>query len=285
MGFKSYYYLAKPGIVYGNAITAAAGFLFASAGHISLSLFVAMLAGISLVMGSACAFNNYIDRDIDKKMARTKKRALVRGSISNRNALIYASALSLAGFSLLALTNLLTLIIAATGFVVYVVWYGFEKRRSPYGTLVGSISGAVPPVVGYCAVTNTFDTGALILFLILTCWQMPHFYAIALHRLNDYKAAGIPVLPLAKGIVRTKTTMLIYILAFMCAASLLAMFGYAGYTYLIIMIFMSVWWLRLCVQGFRPKVDQKTWAREQFMFSLVVLLTFSAMISIDFLLP
>jgi len=219
---KDYYSLTKPGIIFGNAIPAVAGFFLASKGHPNAGLFIAMLVGISFVIASACVFNNYIDRDIDKFMARTKKRALPTGIISGRNALLYAIVLGVIGFSLLLFyTNLLTTFVGFVGFFVYIVLYGISKRRSVYGTIVGSIAGAVPPVVGYVAVTNNFDMGALLLFLILVIWQMPHFYAIAIFREDDYAAASIPVLPIKQGIKATKIHMVLYIAAFLIATVML----------------------------------------------------------------
>src|SRR6185437_15386626 len=165
---RTYYRLTKPGIVYGNSITAAAGFFLASRGHVDWGKFLAMLVGLALVIASACVFNNYLARHIDTRMDRTKKRALAIGAISHRAALIYASALGLTGLLILAVfTTWLATLCALAGHVLYVAAYGYTKRRTPWGTEVGAISGAAPPVVGYTAVTGHFDAGALILFLIL----------------------------------------------------------------------------------------------------------------------
>jgi heme o synthase len=282
---SAYYRLAKPGIVYGNAITAAGGFFLASKRHFDIDLFLAMLLGLSFIIGSACVFNNYIDRDIDKKMDRTKKRALVSGDISVRNALIYAVLLGLSGAAILGLfTNWLALRVALAGLFAYVVVYGIAKRRTVHGTVIGSISGAVPPVVGYTAVTKHLDGGALLLFIILVCWQMPHFYAIAIYRSKDYAAAHIPVLPLVSGVRNTKLQMTAYILAFTAASIALAGFGYAGTTYLVVMILVSLAWLKLAFQGFNTK-DDNAWARKLFRFSLIVTLVFSLMISTNAWLP
>jgi len=284
--FKKYYTLTKPGIIYGNALTTAAGFLFAARGHASPVLFLATLLGISLVIASACVFNNYIDRDIDHKMARTKNRALVSGDISVRNALTYGVILGLAGFAVLTFhTNLATALLAFIGFFFYVVMYSIWKRRSVHGTLVGTISGAMPIAVGYVAVTGRFDTGAFILFMIMVVWQMPHFYAIAIYRLEDYRHAGIPVLPVKKGIPATKSQMLSYILAFLAAASALTIYGYAGYTYFVVMLVVSLMWLRKAIAGFKKHNDDARWARGLFGFSLVVLMTLSVMLSLNVWLP
>lgn len=279
--FRDYYRLTKPGIIYGNLLTAIGGFVLGSKGHIHLQLALAALLGISLIIASACVVNNYIDRGIDSKMERTKKRASVTGTISLRNAMLYATILGIMGFGTLLLwTNLLTFILGGVAYFVYVVWYGVEKRRSALGTLVGSISGAMPPVAGYTAVTNSFDTGAIILFLILTLWQMPHFYAIAMYRLKDYQAAGLPVLPAVKGFTETKVQILVYTVGFLVSISLLTLFGYAGYLYLVVMEALGVWWLIKAIQGFQA-VDEVKWARTLFFQSLIIITAFSVMLPLD----
>jgi protoheme IX farnesyltransferase len=269
---KTYYYLTKPGMVRGNAMIAACAFFFASRGHIDWWLLLAMLTGISLIIAAACVFNNYIDQGIDTKMSRTKDRALVKKLIPQRNALIYGFILGTIGTSVLAFyTNLVTLGLAGLGFLFYVIFYSIEKRRSIHGTLVGAVSGATPPVIGYCAVTGNFDLGAMLLFIILVIWQMPHFYAIALYRYDDYAAANIPVLPVKKGINETKVAMLLYIIAFTVATLTLNFFGYTGTPYLIISGLLSASWLLLWTRGVRT-TDTKRWARKMFFLSLIILM-------------
>lgn len=283
--FRAYYQLTKPGIIYGNLLTAAAGFLLAAKWYIDFKLFLATLVGTALVIASACVYNNYIDRNVDKKMARTAKRALVSGAIPPRAALLYATVLGLIGFLLLGLyTNALVVIVGLVAFVDYVVLYGITKRRSVHGTLVGSIAGAAPITAGYVAVTDHFNGGALILFLILALWQMPHFYAIAMYRYDDYKAADIPVLPVIYGARAAKRYMFGYILAFIVAVSALTVFGYAGYSYLVVMVLIGLVWLWLALQAFRTK-DDKQWARRLFFFSLIVILALSVMLSVGSILP
>ncbi len=279
---KDYYQLTKPGIIGGNAITVVAGFLLASRGDIDWWLLVATLAGLSLVVASGCVMNNYIDRDIDSLMERTKNRALVRGTITPQNALIYGKALAIFGLGVLVFyTNLLTTAMAVLGLFVYVVVYSrWLKRTSTHGTIVGSISGAMPPVVGYLAVTGNIDLGAVILFFILALWQMPHSFAIAIYRLSDYTKAGIPVLPVKKGIRITKVHMLIYIALFIIATLMLPVFGYVGYMYFFVMVLLGFVWLGLCVKGFYTTND-KPWARTVSIFSLVIIVSFCVMIAVD----
>ncbi len=266
-------------------MTAAAGFFLASKGDVDYLLIVEMLLGLSLVIASACVINNLIDRDIDKLMPRTKKRALASGLVTTKNAVFYAAILGgLGSLILLVYTNWLTITIGLVGFVDYLVLYSIGKRRSPVGTLIGSISGAAPITAGYCAASGHFYSGAFILFAILVLWQMPHFYAIAIYRLKDYKAAGIPVLPISNGIYATKVRMTIYVISFMAATAALSLLGYTGLSYLIVMMMVGLAWLRLSLRGFRAD-DNELWARQSFRFSLVVLMIFSLIISIDVVLP
>jgi protoheme IX farnesyltransferase len=250
---KQYLQVTKPGIIFGNLISVVGGFLLASKGSIDYPLFLATLVGVSLVVASGCVFNNYIDRDIDKKMERTKNRVLVKGLIAPSVTLVYATALGIVGFALLYIAaNPLAMWLAVMGFVVYVGVYSlYMKRHSVYGTLIGSLSGAAPPVIGYCAVTNEFDAGALILLAIFSLWQMPHSYAIAIFRFKDYQAANIPVLPVVKGISVAKNHITVYILAFMIATLMLTLVGYAGYKYLIVAAAVSVWWLGMALRGYK----------------------------------
>ncbi|MER5231230.1 heme o synthase [Serratia ureilytica] len=280
---KQYLQVTKPGIIFGNLISVVGGFLLASKGSIDYPLFLATLMGVSLVVASGCVFNNYIDRDIDKKMERTKNRVLVKGLIAPSVTLVYATALGIVGFALLYIAaNPLAMWLAVMGFVVYVGVYSlYMKRHSVYGTLIGSLSGAAPPVIGYCAVTNEFDAGALILLAIFSLWQMPHSYAIAIFRFKDYQAANIPVLPVVKGISVAKNHITVYILAFMIATLMLTLVGYAGYKYLIVAAAVSVWWLGMALRGYKTENDS-VWARKLFVFSIVAITSLSVMMSIDF---
>lgn len=279
--FQTYYQLTKPGIIYGNIMTAAAGFLFGSVGHFDYVSFLGVLAGTSLVIGAACVFNNIIDRHIDAKMARTSKRALVTGAISVRNAFIYGFVLLSLGFLILLMyTNMLTVLIGIIGFIDYVLLYGFFKRRTTLGTLVGSVCGATPIIAGYCAASGRFDIAALLLFLIMVVWQMPHFYSIAIYRGKDYASADIPVLPVVKGVSTAKVHIFVYTLSYVIASFLLYVYGNASALYAAVMLLAGLWWLRLSALGFRAG-DSEKWARKMFGFSLIILLVFSFMISIN----
>ncbi|ALN20055.1 heme o synthase [Ectopseudomonas mendocina] len=281
---KQYLNLAKPGIVFGNLISVTGGFFLASRGDANLALYFATALGVSLVIASGCVFNNYIDRDIDQKMERTRNRVLAQGLISPAHAIVYACVLGVAGVALLyAATNTLAVMLVLMGFVVYVGLYSlWLKRGSVYGTLVGSLSGAAPPVVGYCAVSNEFDAGAAILLLIFSLWQMPHSYAIAIFRFNDYQAANIPVLPVIKGISAAKRQIVLYIAAFVVATLMLTLSGYAGYSYFVVAALSGAYWLWMGVSGYKA-VDDRVWARKLFTFSIISITMLSVMMSVDFI--
>lgn len=291
-GMKKYYELTKSGLVFGNLITVIAGFALGARVvavtngvlPVDLWLLFATLAGIALVMASGCVFNNYIDRDIDAAMERTKHRALVTRHVSGRAAFAFAAALGVAGFLVLAVcTNALATFAALTGFIFYVFAYSlWGKRRTVYGTFIGAIAGATPPVVGYAAASGRIDVAAAILFLIMLAWQMPHFFAIAIRRKDDYAAAKIPVMPVSRGLQRTKASMAIYIIEFTAAATLLFMFGYAGMPYLVIALLLGVMWLALAARGFSvtAAAADKKWATQMFAFSLVVMVALFATIAV-----
>jgi len=277
----NYYLITKPGIIMGNLITVAAGFLLASNGVIDLKIFFAALVGMGFVMASSCVFNNDINSQTDKKMDRTKNRALVTGVISREFALFFAVILLIIGFLILGIfTNYLSLALAAFGFFVYVILYSFWKCRTIYGTAIGSIAGAIPPVVGYCAVTNKIDLGAVILFAILVLWQMPHFFSIAIYHFEDYVKGEIPVLPIKKGMLRAKIHMVIYIACFIGATTLLTVFGYTGNVYLVLTTFIGLVWLFACMKGFRAK-DDKLWGKQMFRISLVAIMILCFVIPFD----
>ncbi len=282
---KIYYRLTKPGIIYGNLLTTIGAFLYGSILRIDFSSFFGIALGTSLVIASGCVFNNYLDRDIDQHMKRTKRRALVTGAISDRAAITYATVLGTSGFVVLvAFTNTLTAVLGAVGLVSYAVIYTYAKRFTVHSTLIGTISGSIPPVAGYTAATNRLDTSAWILLSILVCWQMVHFYAISIYRRKEYAKAKIPLMSVVHGIWITKLQMVIYGTAFLFAIVSLAKFGYAGLFYLAIMGPLSLWWLLITISGLNA-LDNEAWARKIFFISLIITLAFSFCLGINAWVP
>ncbi len=283
---KKYLFLTKPGILFGNFVTTLGGYLLATQGSVDFLLLFLTLIGTTLVVASGCVVNNIIDQDIDHKMQRTQNRALVKKTISIPVAFAYAIVLGGIGFSVLWFgVNAYAFLFAVIGFVVYVGFYSlWTKRTTIHQTVIGSISGASPPVIGYTAVSNQFDIAALIIFLGYALWQMPHSWAIAIYRFDDYKNANIPILPVARSIHRTKIESLIYVVLFTIVMNGLYIFGYTNWMYLIILNGLCVYWLYLAVLGFKAENDQ-LWAKRFFLFSVILITVLSLSFGFTSILP
>ncbi|EPP5333210.1 heme o synthase [Vibrio harveyi] len=280
---KSYLSITKPGIIFGNLISVAAGFFLAAKSEpANFLLLLTTLVGVGLVIASGCVVNNIFDRDIDQKMKRTQNRELVMGNINIDAAFVYALVLLLNGTALLfQLVNPLSAVVVLLGYVFYVFFYTmWYKRNSVYGTLVGSISGAVPPLVGYLAVTNYISLEAILLFIMFCFWQMPHSYAIAMFRMQDYRDAGIPVLPVKEGITKAHQHMKAYVVAFSAVAIGLFMLGEAGYEYLAVSAAVCFMWTRVTFQ----KVNYNNyiqWSKVVFKVSLLVVMSISGVLGLE----
>ena len=283
---RSYLQLIKPGITLSNTISGVAGF-FLAASFVAFSwpAFIGAIGGVAFIIASACVMNNILDRDIDKRMKRTAKRDVANGVISIAKALAFGIVLGLIGFSLLIfLTNVLTAVLGVVAYVWYVAIYGFAKRTTAYSTLIGGVAGALPPVAGYTALTGTIDAGAIILFLILFFWQMPHFYAIAMFRQSDYASANLPVWSVKYGMKSSKLQILLFTIMFAIFFALPTLYGYTGILYLVCSVALSGYWLYKGISLYN-KVDDVKWARQMFGVSLFVMLLMSLLIAVGGYLP
>ena len=283
---NAYWQLTKPRVMFGNVLTAVAGYFLAAAGTIDWLVFGAMLAGMTLVVASACVINNYLDQDIDRVMERTKKRPSVTGEIPGSHIVIYGIVLGVLGIAALYVwTNMLVVWIGIAGFVTYVWLYGaLSKRRSVHGTLVGSVSGALPIAGGYAAVGGAVDPGLIIVFLIVFFWQFPEFYSIGIYRRQEYAAARIPIMPVVWGVPSTIKQIYIYTLLYVLSTLALTAYGYTGIIYLIVMLLFGALWLRQAAEGLETK-DPEAWARRMFKSAMINLLVLCVAISVGPLLP
>lgn len=280
---RAYYILTKPGIIYSNAMTAVSGYIFASLWRVQPLVLLSLVVGTMLLIASACVLNNYIDRPLDRRMQRTQKRALVTGAVSGRSALLFALALGVLGFVVLRGTNALTVAIGLLAVFSYVVLYGLAKRYSVHGTLVGTLPGAASLVAGYTAVAGRLDLTALLLCLVMVAWQMPHFYAIAVRRLDDYKNAGLPVWPVRYGMKSAARQVVAYIVLFVVSGVLLTLAGRTGIIFAAAMTVLGCLWLRRAWPGLHAHNDR--WARDTFLFSLIVLVALAVLLPLGAVLP
>lgn len=278
--------LIKIGIVNSNVITAFTGIWLALhftgngfLNHLDIILFT--LLGTSFIIAGSCVINNYIDRDIDPLMNRTKSRPTVTGKFSNGKVLFLGTAFIVIGTIFLLFTTLSATILGLIGVFSYICLYTlWSKRYFVSNTVIGSISGATPPLIGWAAVDPNLDIIAWCLFLIMFIWQPPHFYALAMRKVEDYRAAKIPMLPVVRGFKVTKHHMVIWVAALIPIPFLLSSLGIP---FVILASILNIGWLLLGLYGYRMKDDLK-WARLMFIYSLQYLtIIFVAMVLVTFI--
>ncbi|KAB7708290.1 protoheme IX farnesyltransferase [Bacillus aerolatus] len=267
---KDFLALIKIGIVNSNLITIFTGLwlaiVFNGLHFLSqLDTIFFTLLGSSLIIAGSASLNNFIDRDIDPLMERTKGRPTVTGKISYPKVMAISLAFIGIGTAFLFFTTFTAGIIGLIGVFSYVVLYSmWSKRRHVSNTVVGSISGAVPPLIGWAAIDPNLDIIAWMLFLIMFIWQPPHFYALAMRRCEEYRAAEIPMLPVVKGFAVTKRHMVIWVLALLPLPFFMTSLGTA---FVILATVLNIGWLVLGLSGYKMKDDLK-WAKLMFIYSL-----------------
>jgi protoheme IX farnesyltransferase len=276
--------LAKPRITLMVVITAAGGlFLPARAGHAAPSAVtvVATLVGLSMIVSGANALNMYIERDIDRRMARTKNRPLPSGRMAPRFALWFGVILSALSVPVLAIgVNPLTALLAVIANLLYVLAYTPMKQHSQYALHVGAIPGAIPPLLGWTAGTASIDAAGVVLFAILFLWQIPHFVAIALYRKADYARAGLVVTPNVIGELASRHTIIRWIFALVAASLLVVPLGLAGRGYLVIATILGAVFFTWGCNGLRAGTGNK-WEKSLFAVSIVYLTLLFAALAIN----
>jgi len=268
--YKDFLALIKIGIVNSNMITVFTGlFLAMQLSGLNflqnLDLLFFALGGSGLIIAGSAALNNLIDRDIDPIMSRTKLRPTVTGRFKASSVWALAFTFIVVGEVLLFSASVSAGLWGLAGIFSYVVLYSMWSKRKHVGnTVVGSISGAIPPLIGWAAVEPSLGMGAWALFLIMFIWQPPHFYALAMRRTDEYRAANIPMLPVVKGFARTKKSMLGWVLLLFPLPFLLTELGMG---FIILASALNLGWLYLAIRGFKAKDDLK-WATGMFVYSL-----------------
>ena len=275
--------LTKPRITLMVVITAAGG-LWLAPESVSLPVMLVMLATTATVVSAANSLNCWLERDTDRLMKRTMFRPLPDGRLDPQIAFVLGIALGLFSVPTLALVvNPLTGLLGATAIISYVAVYTPMKRRAPAALLVGSIPGALPPLMCWTAATGSLDVGGLALFAVMFFWQIPHFIAIAIYRGEDYEAAGLKTLPAVRGIGPSKIQAVVYAAALVVSSLLLYVFRVAGPIYLGTAIVLGAWFTGTAIQGFwknEPEAQAK-WAKRLFIVSLVYLTVLFAVLMLD----
>ncbi len=233
--WRDYYELGKPRIVVLIVFTAMVGMFLAVPGTVPLRQFIAGTIGIGLAASCAAAINHLLDRRADAVMFRTRRRPLPQGHVTERQVITYAAVLCVLSMAvLLIFVNWLTALLTFVSMIGYAIVYtGFLKRASPQNIVIGGLAGAAPPVCGWAAVTGQVSAGALLLCLIVFLWTPPHFWALAIHRREDYAKASVPMLPVTHGVPYTVLQIILYTVLLVMATVLPYLIGMSGLVYLI----------------------------------------------------
>lgn len=287
MNLSSYINLCKPKIVALLTVTALIGMLLSVNFYTNLTnVFngLASLVGFALLAAASAALNQIFDRETDKNMSRTKSRPLAAGNISLTEALTFTAILLFVGSSLmLYFSNLLTLMITTFGFIFYSLIYTiYLKWATPQNIVIGGLSGALPPLIGWTAVSNEISLMPLILVLIIFLWTPPHFWPLAIDRMEEYKKEGVPMMPIAKGVTRTKKEMVVYAVLLLAASLAPYIYGLAGMFYLITTTALNLYFIYLCLIYLNDEDNQLS--MKIFNFSVKYMLLFFLATYIDFLI-
>ena len=281
VNWRAYYDITKPKVVALLVLTALVGMSLSVPDGLPWQLLIPAMLGIALLSSSAAAINHIVDEKIDSLMGRTHKRPLPEGKISVNNAVIFATSIAVLGFVILySLVNPLTAFLTLAGLVGYSFVYTlYLKRATPQNITIGGLAGAIPPLLGWTAMTNEIAPNALLLVLIIFTWTPPHFWALAIHRKNDYAKVNIPMLPVTHGVSFTKTQILLYTVLLFIVCLLPYLVGMSNWLYLVgacilnLVFFGYAWQLK-----FHAKTDT---AMATFKFSIIHLMALFILLLVD----
>jgi heme o synthase len=282
---RAFLSLTKPRVVSLIVFTAVIGMFLATPGMVPPRLLLAATLGIALVAGAAAAVNCLVEHGIDAAMQRTRWRPLARGELSAAQTLVFAGLLGGAGLWLLhQFVNALTMWLTAATFVGYAVVYTvILKPATPQNIVIGGASGAMPPVLGWVAVTGEVSTEAMLLFLIIFAWTPPHFWSLALYRTEDYARAGVPMLPVTHGKDYTRLQVLLYTLVLFGASLLPYVIRMSGAVYLVFALVLGGIFIGYALRIYLAYSDRV--ARQTFRYSIVYLAALFAALLVDHYFP
>ena len=278
---KNYYELCKPNVVLMMLITALVGSLLASKTLAPLSLIAFAMLGIALCASSAAAINQIIDRKTDANMNRTENRPIPQGEVSPVNASIFAFILGSLGAAILVIyVNTLTALLTLASLIGYAFVYTvYLKRATPQNIVIGGLAGAAPPLLGWTAVTNSIDPNSLLLVLIIFAWTPPHFWALAIHRKDDYAKENIPMLPVTHGVQFTKLQIILYTIILILVSLLPFVVMMSGILYFISALILGFIFLYYAVRLYFE--EENASAFPTFVYSIYYIFLIFAALLID----
>tara|TARA_B110000438_G_scaffold245521_1_gene246578 strand:+ start:1816 stop:2694 length:879 start_codon:yes stop_codon:yes gene_type:complete len=266
--WRDYLELTKPGVQALLFVSCISGMLIGSDFNPPPLVFIFGLLGISFIAGSAAVINHIFDSEIDAKMARTATRPIVKGAISQNSAIIFATLLYLAGSAMLVVyVNTLTWILTSLTFIFYAFIYTrYLKFMTSQNIVIGGLAGAMPPLLGWTAVSNTIEPNAWLLVLIVMVWTPPHFWALAIYRVEDYAEAGVPMLPVQKGVPLTKIHIVLYTILLIIATMLPYAVGMFQELYLVVALILGLGFLYFALKLYRDETNAS--AMQTFAYSI-----------------
>jgi protoheme IX farnesyltransferase len=281
VSWRDYLELCKPNVVALMLLTSLIGMLLATDQTVPITVLIFGNLGIALCAGSAAAVNHIVDRHVDDKMARTLNRPLAQGRLKTENAVIFALITGMLGMAiLLVFTNVLTAWLTLASLVGYAFVYTmFLKRATPQNIVIGGLAGAAPPLLGWTAVTGEVHHNALLLVLIIFAWTPPHFWALAVHRKDEYAKAKIPMLPVTHGEYYTKINILLYTLLLIVVTTMPYLTGMFGWLYLVSSLLLGLGFLYWAVVMLRSKGGNS--GMKTFQYSIVYLMALFAVMLVD----
>lgn len=282
---KNFYPLCKPRVTSLIVFTALIGMFLATPNMVPIPLLIATTLGIAFSSGAAAAFNCLIEHKIDAKMARTRARPLPTGQVSSNETMIFASLLGGIGLAILYFyVNPLTMWLTFATFVGYAVVYTiFLKPATPMNIVIGGASGAMPPILGWAAVTNTVSPESLIMFLIIFAWTPPHFWALALYRREEYAKVGMPMLPVTHGESFTLLHILLYTIILIAVSFMPYSLGMSSLIYLVSAVILNLIFMLYVIKLYFHYSDDL--AKRTFRYSIIYLTLLFASLLIDHYLP
>lgn len=271
---KEYLILTKPRVVLLMLLTCIIGMQLACDGYIPLTILVFANLGIALSSASAAVINHCVDRHIDAKMKRTQNRPIAAGKINFKQALIFSIILGMIGISILFyFVNSITAWLTFLTLIGYAVFYTmFLKKATPQNIVIGGAAGAAPPLLGWVAVTGSLDAQALLLMLIIYVWTPPHFWALAIHRCDEYAKADVPMLPVTHGIAFTKLNILLYTILLVLVTYLPVLIQMSGILYFISTSILNIFMFYYSYKLYRAPEDNTAWALKTFNYSIIYLM-------------
>jgi len=243
--YRHFIILCKPKVVLLLLVTAMVGMRLATTGDIKVDIMIIATIGIGLAASSAAVINHVVDINIDAQMKRTERRPLVAGTVKRSHALIFSLVLaSIAMWLLVSYVNILTAMLSLAGLIGYAFIYTiFLKHNTPQNIVFGGLSGALPPLLGWTSMTNSIDFEAILLMLIIFIWTPAHFWPLAIDRVDDYRKAKVPMLPVTHGIEHTKNYIVVYTVLLVFVSVLPYFFAMNSISYLICAVLLGAWFL------------------------------------------